>query len=270
VLSKLRFFIAATAIFAVGCSTEAERAPGIAGFGEQAPAAVVAKATCADGEVLSCRNVIHSEITGLDDCFEGVRLCVDGAWGPCGGPAPVEPTVASAVTCSADDVEISSARLAPSGGSATFAGAWSYASNNLPGGALLLRIQELAGATKLTIGASNGLVPTGFSPFVSEPPTFDLTLTEDRAFSLERSTSFKVRFATATTVVEIPIVAIKIDGRVAESCDHFARLSIALVIPESAADIPFGATTIGDAMGAAEDLGGVRGWKFFLSATEAL
>lgn len=51
-------------------------------------AAVSAK--CETGAVQHCK-VTRGEFQGVASCFEGVQMCFEEAWGPCGEPAEVLP-----------------------------------------------------------------------------------------------------------------------------------------------------------------------------------
>ena len=77
-------------LFLLACGGEDERLPpaaSTAAAGGQGGASASGGAggedtSCAEGETRTCKVVI-GEHNGVQTCFVGVELCIDGAWGPC-------------------------------------------------------------------------------------------------------------------------------------------------------------------------------------------
>jgi hypothetical protein len=61
-------------------------------LGEAAEQATEAPAACAEGDRRRCE-IFIGEHNNVVTCFVGVRVCQDGAWGPCVDPETLDETI---------------------------------------------------------------------------------------------------------------------------------------------------------------------------------
>lgn len=81
----------ATLVFTIGCGSSgrppppAEKGSSPTSVSDVPDAPILPAAdneACEDGDVRECR-VEHSINEGVESCFTGLTVCVDGAWSPC-------------------------------------------------------------------------------------------------------------------------------------------------------------------------------------------
>lgn len=179
-----------------GCVTD-ERAPGLGAYPTSAPPSVPIVRRCVDGESKVCRNYLMSS-DGVVDCYLGARRCADGEWGACGGATPAgseDPT-----TC-----ELPAAGL----------------SVPLDGGTAVARVQGSGDALSVALTAGDAALAT-----------FELAVSSSsREFHLPtRRASFSMVHGGEL----VAVTAIRIDGRVNNTCSGFDAIAVVLTLADAA------------------------------------
>lgn len=108
--------------------------------------------------------------------------------------------------------------------------------------------QETPSAWELRLGAPD--LAAGGTSFGETPATVSYHLGELRALYVEEvDVSFNLRFPTTSGHIDVPVVRVALGGSFNETCDEFFVEGLRLLIPDTAADLPFGGSTLGQLLG---------------------
>jgi hypothetical protein len=138
-------------------------------------------------------------------------------------------------------------------------------------GPMLLRFRGIDAATpsgwQLDLG---GLQLVGGGPavaFAGTPATIPFRLGEQHSIYAEPAdASFSLHFPT----VDIPVVRAEVGGQLDDSCANLLTEGVTLLIPSTAADLPFHGSTVGVLMGPpTQDYGGGKenAWPLEMAGT---
>ncbi len=209
----------ACALTTLNACAAEERAPGVATTSTALPPVTPTVRACRDGEEKACRNYLIDD-NGTIDCFAGTRVCVDGGWSACEGSSKVSET---AGTCSID------APIEATVGTSTTPDAVAV---RLEDGSIAVDAGDAFASFPIKLAASS------------------------REFHLPYGA---VDLSLRIGGIAVPIVLLKIDGRVAASCDRLDTIAVVAIVPESAAAV------VGDTLGTAREFNGVRGFAIALT-----
>jgi len=194
-IGRMLLFVSLAALN--GCVGE-DRAPGVGGYATSAPVVVPTVRPCEDGETKTCSNYMIAA-DGVVDCFQGVRRCQDREWGACGDVQKAGGSEDGAV-CALDERGISS---------------------TVSGDTASVRLARKDGGAAVSLAVRG----VALGEFAAE------ILDSSREFHVApRPASFALRRGADV----VPIVAVRIDGRLSSSCDGFAAIAVVLTVADSA------------------------------------
>jgi hypothetical protein len=186
---------------------------------------------------------------------EDVVTVGDGPAVDPGTPGPID-------GCTVDVARLSAAKLAPV--AAAFATAWKSEAAKLSAPPLVFELRGLLGssaALKLKVGRPEG------SGFAADPTPVEIAAPLNRSTRLLSAPRADVSFGVVFGETSVPVAAIAVKGTLGASCASLGGATVTLLIPASAASIPFGGSTIGALLGPTNDaVGADDAWRVQLTA----